>query len=317
MPLRPSAGSKRIAGMIPRIDPTVNYAFKRLFGTEGSEALAEALLNAVLRAKGGKAANGFRLLNPMSAVLREGEKLSIFDIRGRDFGGRQFNMEMQMVVPWSFDKRGTHYLAKLHASQMLEGDYYETLRESVAVYFLAQPHIPDDEWHHQIGLWDRDNDVLWCKDLEAHVIELAKFDVALEDVRTPLERWCYFLKHACEMDHEHLPPTMDSPEIRRAMEVLVTLGLNDPEYHAYLDQERARRDAATERLSKIHAHDEGFAKGEERGLAKGEILGKIELCQSLLGDPATPREELLKRPPEDLAALAKSLEERLRPRATP
>ncbi len=71
------------------------------------------------------------------------------------------------------------------------------------------------------------------------------------------------------------------------------MSFDDPEYQRYLDEFKARADAASERLSKIHAHDEGLAKGE----ARGEILGKIGVAQSLLGDPATPRDELLKRPP--------------------
>ncbi len=49
-------------------------------------------------------------------------------------------------------------------------------------------------------------------------------------------------------------------------------------------------------------------------IQEGRLVGRIALAQSILGDPATPEEELLRRSPEDLAALAKSLEERLRAR---
>src|SRR5262245_26933562 len=43
---------------------------------------------------------------------------------------------------------------------------------------------------------------LFCKDIEVHVLELGKFTLTAQQVQTPLERWCYFLKHGEELDEE-------------------------------------------------------------------------------------------------------------------
>src|SRR5262245_50002186 len=120
------------------IDPTVDYAFKRVFGSEGHADVPIDLLNAVLNPPAGKVVREVRFLNPFTEAEHAGAKRAVFDIRARDQGGRLFNLEMQRQVPWSFSKRALYYLTTLHGQQLLEGDYYETLCPTYSICFLGE-----------------------------------------------------------------------------------------------------------------------------------------------------------------------------------
>jgi hypothetical protein len=61
------------------------------------------------------------------------------------------------------------------------------------------------------------------------------------------------------------------------------------------------------------AEQKGIEKGREEGIAKGELLGQIRLCQELLKQPPTPQAELLALTPENLSALLAQLRQQLLP----
>src|SRR5437899_1434994 len=94
------------------VDPKVDYAFKRLFGVETNAPLLIHLLNAVLQPPPGKLVREINLLNPFNDKEYVADKLSIVDLKARDQGGRQFLVEMQLLVPWVFPKRLLYYWAK-------------------------------------------------------------------------------------------------------------------------------------------------------------------------------------------------------------
>src|SRR5258708_4324657 len=111
--------------MRPKIDPKVDYAFKKLFGSEANCPLLIDLLNAVLELPEGKRVREVTLLNPFTETSYAGGKVAILDVKARDESARHHHLEMQQSVPWSFDKRVLYYWATLHSQQMLSGDYYE------------------------------------------------------------------------------------------------------------------------------------------------------------------------------------------------
>jgi hypothetical protein len=161
--------------------------------------------------------------------------------------------------------------------------------------------FPDGVYHHTFRVYDDEHDVLLCKDLEVHLLELSKFDVAVEAVHTPLERWCYFFKHGASLDLGALPATLDVPVIRKAVEVLMKISQEEIERHWAAERLRAQRDAA-----------DRLATARLLGQQEGELIGRIRLLQELLQQPVTPREELTQRPESDLVQLEATLQAQLR-----
>ena len=84
--------------MILDIDPKVDYAFKHLFGREPTRDILIDVIDSVLGPATGHRIRDFELLNPFNPKEGLNDKLSILDIKARDESGRQFNIEMQMLV---------------------------------------------------------------------------------------------------------------------------------------------------------------------------------------------------------------------------
>lgn len=331
------------------IDPKVDYAFKRLFGDEAHSALLIHLLNAVLQPPPGRRVREIHLLNPFNEKEYLTDKLSVVDLKVRDQGGRQFLVEMQLLVPWVFPKRVLYYWARLHQQQMQEGDAYETLVPTITLCFINEALRHDDtRYHLRYRLWDDDHRHMLTRDLEMHILDLSKFDVPAERVATPLEQWCYFLKHATTLDPDDWPPALEQPELRQAVEVLKMLTNDEQERHRYEDRLKAQRDQASllyavnnakevallarqEGLEEGHetgmkkglqeglekglekGMEKGLEKGREEGLEKGREIGRIHLCEQLLRQPLTPREDLLRLTPDELRTRADELQQRVLP----
>ena len=62
--------------------------------------------------------------------------------------------------------------------------------------------------------------MVFSDQLAVHVVELPKFNRSPAELATGCERWSYFLRHGEELDTDHLPDPLQTPAIRKAMEVL-------------------------------------------------------------------------------------------------
>jgi predicted transposase/invertase (TIGR01784 family) len=243
-----------------------------------------------------------QLLNPFTEQDFAFEKVSILDIRARDQAGRQFNLEMQRVVPWSFSMRVAYYLAQLHGQQLYTGDYYETICPTHAICFLEGRLIDDNEYYHAFVLHDPERGKTFSKDLQVHVLELDKFAVKLEQLQTPLQQWCCFLRYGQNLDSERLPATLDVPVIRQALEVLMALSRDERERHRIQDRMRGIADANNFRQEALHA--------QERA-EKGEPIGRIHAFQEMLQQPTTPTSELEELTLGQLMQFAEQLKQQL------
>ncbi len=287
--------------MLLEIDPTVDYAFKRLFGSEGTTSLLIDLLGALVSEP---PVREITLLNPFTEKEFEDDKQAVFDVRARDQSGRRFAVEMQRFVPWFFPKRVLFNWGSAFTQQMLQGDYHATLRPTVVVCILTQKLIEDDDYYHVFRMVDTKRNLLFSKDAEIQTIELSKFRATIEQVETPIERWCYFLKYAAELDPAALPKQLQTPAIIRATEVLMRIQESERDRQAYLTRRMSEADIATREYMSKHAHEIGLAEGR---------IEKIHLAQRYLKQPLTDKETLERMTLNELSALADQLERQVLP----
>jgi predicted transposase/invertase (TIGR01784 family) len=211
---------------------------------------------------------------------------------------------------------------------LLKGERYELLQPTYVICWLNEALFADAAYHHRFRAYDNENQVLLCKDLEIHVLELSKFDVPVEAVKTPLERWCSFLKHGASLDVATLPATLDVPVIRQALEVLMKLSQEELERQRARDRLWVQRDAADLIATAKAAQQEAEAaqqeakaaqqeakaarqEGIEIGIDKGVLIGSIQTLQRLLKQPQTPRAELSQLSEEQLVQREESLNQQL------
>ncbi len=285
------------------IDPTVDIVFKRIFGSEDNALVLIDLLHAVIQPA--QAITGLAISQAHSDREWLDDKQAIGDVRARDQGNRQFHVEMQTHVPWFFPQRVLYYWSKFHPQQLRVGEDYQTLRPTISICFLNQTCFPEETDHHLIfRLLETKKGLLLSDNLEIHLIELPKFTKTAEQLSSGLDRWCFFLRHGAELDPEHLPPGLDVPMIRRAVEVLKVFTQDEREREVYEQRLKFQRDLS----SSLRDQRE---QGIEVGRKEGTLTGQIRLCQELLKQPLTSEAELISRSREDLAALLAQLRKQL------
>jgi predicted transposase/invertase (TIGR01784 family) len=78
------------------IRPTVDFAFKKIFGSPQNSAALIGLLNAILDLK--EPIVGVEVLNPFNYQEFAESKLIVLDVRCQDAAGRMLNVEMQVSI---------------------------------------------------------------------------------------------------------------------------------------------------------------------------------------------------------------------------
>lgn len=310
------------------IDPKVDFAFKKVFGSEGNKDILIDWLNAVLKPPKGHEIQLIEILNPFNLQEASDDKLSILDVKARDQSGRQYNIEMQMITVPDLSSRLLYYWARLYQDPLKQGEDYCTLQPTISICILNESLFPDIEDVHLIfRLWDEKNRIVLTGDIEFHLLQLEKFEQSPDTLTEPLQEWLYFLKHGGELDPEQLPNLLDRPPIRHATEELAMITKLDLEKERYESRRKAQMDqnsfirAAQKReeqaLAKGRAEGkaEGKAEGEEKGKAEGEAKGRAEgeirALQSVLGLPVSDWESLSELPIEELNKKASELKQKL------
>jgi predicted transposase/invertase (TIGR01784 family) len=256
-----------------RIDPRVDFAFKKLFGSEENKDLLMGLINAIV-AEEDQAAD-IELKNPYSLPAYQAGKMSVLDIRAVDKAGRWYNIDMQVSEDLHFDKRALYYWARLVAEQLGEGMIYRQLKKTVSINILDFNFTPSETEFHNLykitnvttGEDDRLHDIF-----ELHYIELRKFRKEYSELVRPLDRWLAFLTRAHELTKGKVPEPLSSD--RLILEAVDRM-FNEEERAVYQLRMQTLADAA----SVIASAEE---KGLKQGMEKGIEQAKIEPTRKLL-----------------------------------
>lgn len=306
--------------MVPGIDPKVDYAFKKLLGSESSADLLVSFLNAVLNPPKQQLIQHAEILNPFLPQETADDKLAILDIKARDEMGRLFNIEMQLVPPYFLPERILFYWARLFQEQLFAGDNYSELRPAISVCISALTMFPQaTEAHSKFRLLEERMAFPFTDRIELHTLELEKFNASEMVLSNELECWMYFLKNAASLDESQLPPTLDQPVFHRAMEVLTMIQQNRAEHELYearlkyqLDENTKRKmmetgiQQAMERGLK-QGIEQGIEQGLQRGMTRGALTERIQIFEELLGRPLTSVDALANLTLEELREQATKL----------
>ncbi len=253
--------------------------FKIVFGSRDSEPVLRALLNALLNRVDSETIVALEILNPGFDKEYLAEKGAILDVKARDQGGRQFNIEVQLNPGLGdYAARSIFYTAKFFCEQLERGQPYESLKKTVSLSLLDFNLFPErDQLHSIYRLWEPNLGVPLLDLLELHYIELRKFTPSKpQELRTRFERWLYFLKFAdlYNVDDPSLPTTLAQEEgIPMAIDSMRKAYARDEVREMIEAREKAERDE----ISRLHhARQEGLHEGREAGLQEGREAGLQE-----------------------------------------
>ena len=252
-----------------RINPRVDFAFKKLFGSEENKDLLIDFINSIVSEK--DKVVDLELKNPYSVKNFRSDKISILDIKAQGVDGKWYNIEMQIMDQEYFDKRALYYWSKLYTEQMVSGSNYDLLKKTIGINILNFNCLDEKKYHNCYKILNIESKKEYSEQLELHFIELKKYD---EKLSSRLDKWTNFLIKGEGYDNTTLPKELKEVEsIQKALEVLETMGLNVEERESYEARLKFMRD---EEAAFRTAMKRGIEKGTREGIEKGKIEGKIQ-----------------------------------------
>jgi predicted transposase/invertase (TIGR01784 family) len=318
--------------MILGIRPTVDFAFKKIFGSPQNSAALMGLLNAILNLRDPIAF--VEILNPFSYQEFAESKLIVLDVRCKDSTGRYLNVEMQVSVYAGLVQRLMYYACSMHVDQLSKGGDYASLAPSISICLLSHVlYRGSPQPHHCFEMLDRQSGRKLENAIEVHTVELSKYNLSEETISeaSKLQQWAFLLLRAQDYDALKLKRLLRGIEFETAIETIEIISEKTEDKQMYDQREKAQRDyewalsGAREegkRLGREEGEQLGLEKGEQLGLEKGEQLGlekgkfagRIQLLQELLGDAPSDDAELKALSSESLTSKLEVLQQRLRDR---
>jgi predicted transposase/invertase (TIGR01784 family) len=261
-----------------RINPKVDFAFKKLFGSEENKDLLISFINSIL--PDDKQIKSVELKNPYNIANYKKGKMTILDIKAVDEKGTWFDIEMQIAEQGYYDKRALYYWSKVYTDQIESGEYFETLRKTISINILDFNYLDEKDFHNSYGIYNRKSDKELSDIFDMHFIELEKFDKDYKDIKTALDRWAAFLNKAYEINKDNIPPELAvDKEVRKAIETLDIMYLNKEERELYENDLKLLRVQKSEIKA---AERKGLEKGLEKGIEKGIEEGLKKTARNLI-----------------------------------
>lgn len=251
------------------LPPKMDIVFQALF-RKGNETITKAFISEII----GKNIQKIEL-DKNKNLLREyaKDKMGILDLIAILDDGVICNIEVQLSDNKDIEKRILYYNGKAYSQQMLVGDKYKDLNQTVSIAILDYKlkKLIDIEEAHTIWHIREDNNNIKLTDvLEIHIIEIPKVrEMKEKENKNALIDWITFLDNPNQKEVSEIMKT--NKEIQEAMEKLEEIS-SDEELMRLVE---LRRKAIL---------DENQAKYAARvvGREEGRQEAKIEMAKKLL-----------------------------------
>ncbi|MBU0501377.1 MAG: Rpn family recombination-promoting nuclease/putative transposase [Gammaproteobacteria bacterium] len=238
------------------LDVRTDFAFKKVFGSEGSKDVLLSFLNAVLYHDSPRKLTDVTIVDPYSIPLLKGMKDTYVDVKARLDDGSGVIIEMQVLNHPGFEKRILYNAAKHYSVQLQKGEDYHLLNPVVALTIVDFPLFEDtDALFTRFRLLEKETLIEYSGDIELVFIELPKFDKREQELTDIRDKWVFFVKNAGSL--EYIPTNMEA-ELRKAFEIANEANLTPAE----LEAQHKRREF-------IIIQKTALAGAEQRGIQQG------------------------------------------------
>jgi predicted transposase/invertase (TIGR01784 family) len=237
-----------------------------------------------------------------------------------DVLGRKFNIEVQIALPAGMAKRMVFYTAETYVRRLQQGQNYTDLLPSISICVLAGALISQPaKLHLDFRLREESLPLTLTDDLQIHFLQLNHLQVTAETLynASPVERWCWFLRHVQELTTEQVGLLLPDQEFTEAAKVLDMIAQTPEQLQEYNARVKAQRD---EEARIIYAQQQGIeigeargeARGEQRGIRRGLLQGQILTLQQLLRLPTCTEEQFAACDIDQLTHMLTQLQQRFK-----
>lgn len=291
--------------MISRfLNPKNDLTFKRIFGSEQNKDILIHFLNDIF-VRSTNPIEDVEFIKPIMDPERKELRVSIVDVLCTDLEGNKFIIEMQCVKDTGYIKRAQYYASRVYCSQRTKDFEYKDLKSVTFLAILDDILFPDKKdymsYHVMLDKHTLEHDL---QDFSFSFLELEKFKKQPHELKTMIEKWAYFFKHAEDTTQEELAEIIGPDSIiEKAYEALNQYNYSFAEMEAYDNFERSLdayntllkdREARGKAEGLVEGKAEGLVKGKAEGLVEGKAEGKLE----------AQRESVLKMHRKDLSVEA-------------
>ena len=264
-------------------DPTVDFAFKRIFGTERFKAATVGLLNSVI-----KDVNivDVTFLNTEVAPENKDDKKCVIDVLAADDQGNNFIVEMQNAKQATFLQRMVYYTAKVIAR--LEGVVGSEEYDLHATYAIAFLNFPSEAITGVGGRYDLHYRTVeeasghrLPSSPEYHFFDLDAFKKSSKGMTDGTDFWLSLLTGSKEMDR--MPEWARGNEAFEAyFEASARANFTPEETIQYEKDMMTERDRINSiNYARWEGVQEGMQKGKQEGIQEGMRQKQDEIAKAL------------------------------------
>jgi predicted transposase/invertase (TIGR01784 family) len=239
------------------INPKIDLAFKKIFGTTENKDILINFLNAIIY-EAQPVIEDLDIIDPQTEVETVGVKDTYLDIKAKINGDKIALIELQLINVSSFGKRVLYNGATTYSLELTGEERYERLKTVISLkiadfeMFANQPEVISrfvfKEKDHKSDCPDTE--------LELVFVELPKFSKQLAELETTADQWIYFLKNSINLNI--LPENISAvPEIKKAFELTNEDNFTQPELkelkkqEMWIENQHSAVDVAREQATKI------------------------------------------------------------------
>jgi predicted transposase/invertase (TIGR01784 family) len=201
------------------IDPKIDFAFKKIFGSSDSKDILINFLNAILY-EAQPLIEDLEIIDSQPENPTLGVQETRLDVKATINGDRIALVEIQLINVPSFGNRVLYNAAKSYSQQLTGKDRYERLKTVISVKIADFEMFENQPEFMSRFVFQEKEQQLECPDtaIELVFIELPKFSKELAALETTADQWIYFIKNTSTL--ETVPETLSAvPEIQKAFRI--------------------------------------------------------------------------------------------------
>ncbi|WP_445249132.1 Rpn family recombination-promoting nuclease/putative transposase [Microcoleus sp. OTE_8_concoct_300] len=201
------------------IDPKIDFAFKKIFGSSNSKDILINFLNAILY-EAQPLIEDLEIIDSQPENPTLGAQETRLDVKATINGDRIALVEIQLLNVPSFGNRVLYNAAKSYSQQLTGKDRYERLKTVISLKIADFEMFENQTEFMSRFVFQEKEQQFQCPDTEIELvfIELPKFSKELAALETTADQWIYFIKNTSTL--ETVPETLSAvPEIKKALRI--------------------------------------------------------------------------------------------------
>ena len=264
------------------IDPRVDWAFKRIFGSEDTKECLITFLNGLFEDE--LVIKDVTFAKTEKLGLRPDDRGVVFDVYCVTNEGKHVIVEMQKKEQEYFADRALYYTARAIVQQGVRGIWDYHLAPVYTVCFMdfvsSSPILK--KFRTDLVLTDLQTRQLVSDRMRIVYLQLPLFDKHTEaECMDIFDCWIYIMKNMNMF--EQMPFSEKYPVFRKLAEIGDLRKLSREELELYDEDIKNMRDIyATRKFDEKRGMEKGMAKGRAEGRAEGLAKGKAEVARNLL-----------------------------------